>query len=772
MQPALRGPARSPHHVLPAGQPAAVAARRGPSADAMEAGEIDALLRRAAAARTQEGPEAAAEMLLGPFPAEAPPERLFRAAVRHFIEAGEPAGAVPLFDRLARPSPLRARLAPLLLETLIRAGALDRAAAVLENATGRARPDPQVEQWRIALLCARGDIEGAVAELHAHLTRFGEDAQPLLGVLRILQPREPFLDVLALRCGDTLTDPKVMVAFTWGYWTAGRPSDALHWAERALSAGATAASLNLIAARAAQASGEAEKARRLLSVFLMTCVPQEHAGNGLAALQEVLLCEDNLQEFQAALLSQGEFPFSRQMRSALDLARGDMQTIIDRYLEDSRAPDFVFDAGEFICFCGACIETSRYELMRSEILRIPPGAELERNHLMRMLRMPTVEETAETRALVVSRLHALPQADEDTAETLILGLSLAESGSELERFAARAAAHLDRGHPAAELRLFLAEHGAAVAGRLADGAVAERLRLHATTAMEVLTDPYCVSFVESERHLCEIMHQRMVAAEQSTPRVSILAPVHRADDLPNLRDSIARQSWPALEAVVVANGPLRGDPAVERCFEDLPGVRVLHHDGRHVGAFLNAAADAATGDYLVRFDADDIYFDHYVTTAIRTMQSADADMAGKSAVFFYSQAFDRIFLARHARYFGEARKLGCYGTGSTQCFRREVFEQIRFLEHIDRGEDYLFYTAAIQTGWRVFNLDPFNHLIIRRADRSAHTWHAGDRALFPGALHCIGGPQNLGRLATMGPPTPPIRLLHIGMPGIPSASGR
>ncbi|WP_170317698.1 glycosyltransferase [Paroceanicella profunda] len=721
----------------------------------------DALLKRAAQCASLEGPEAATRVLLDPFPESAPPEKLFRAAVRTCLNARKAAAALPLFERLASNPGLRRRMAALEIEALVKAEDMAGAEAFLARARLWTPPVAAVEQWGIALACAQEEPDAAIVLLYRHLDRFGDDVAALLPVLQQVRHKEPLTDALILRYGDSLTDPRVMIAFAWGMWNGGRPSEALYWVERVLAAGVARPPLYMLAARAAMASGDAAKARRMLSVGLMSILPEDLVGNSLLALQEILLSEDNLLEFQRELLASGEFSFSRELRSALQLTGGEMEGIIERYLRDSAAPGFEFNAREFIFFCGACIETSRYDLVRAELVRIPPEAELDTHHLIRILRMPTVEETPATRAFVINRLRALRMVDEDTPSSLILGLSLADSSADRATFAQRCAAFLDQGYPAHELRLFLAEHGASIAASVPDPAVAERLRVHSATAMDVLSDPTSLSFVNSERHLCEIMHQRMIEAGGDTPKVSILAPVHRAADLPNLRDCIARQTWPDLEAVVVANGPLCGDPAVEAAMSGLATVKVLHHHGRRVGEFLNTAADAAEGAYMVRFDADDIYYDNYVTTAIRTMQSSNADMAGKSAVFFYSETFNRIFLARHARYFADARQLGYYGTGSTQCFRREVFEKIRFIEHIDRGEDYLFYTNAIQTGWKVFNLDPFNHLIIRRTDRSAHTWHAGDRALFPGALHCLGGPQNINRLATLSVPTPPIRLAHI-----------
>ena len=73
--------------------------------------------------------------------------------------------------------------------------------------------------------------------------------------------------------------------------------------------------------------------------------------------------------------------------------------------------------------------------------------------------------------------------------------------------------------------------------------------------------------------------------------------------------------------------------------------------------------------------------------------------------------------------------------------RRDVFREMRYLESVVRGEDYLFFENCTLRGLRNVNLDPFNYLIVRRQDKTAHTWQVDDLGVL-GAVTCyIGGPE-------------------------------
>ncbi len=701
--------------------------------------------------------------MLSKHPRNAPPENLFRNAVRLLLGARDFKGVCALFERIADNQDLLKRMLPLHLEARVRDGDIDGAKSLLQEARRAGKPTPKVEAWSIAIELAEERYEAAIAAMNAYLDAYQNDLGTLAPILRTAKNRTPLADALVLRFGDNIQDERILGFVAWGVWERRGAEETLKWAKKAIAANDQQPQMYMLAARAANRLKRSTEARSFLSAGILHLAPEVGQVGLLRALEDVVYPDLGRMALHRDLVGLGDFSFTRKIRDGLDQADGNMQAIIDRFLSDAEDPDREVDPMDFFYFCGACIETSQYDLMRQEMLRLPEGCKLTALHLERMMCMPSIDEDPETRAFVANRLRALPGRDEDTSSALLVGITASEGRNEFGEFAAKVADYLDQGFPAHDLRLYLAERGEGLIAKVGEEAVAESLRKHAATALDVLIDPTDNSFVRSERHLCEMMHENMLLDTSETPKVTILAPTHRAGDLMNLRDCIARQTWPNLEVVVVANGPLYEDPAVDVAMMGLPNVKVLRMNNRPVGGYLNAAVDLAEGDYLVRFDADDLYFDNYVTTAIRSMQRFGADVAGKAAIFYYSELFNRIFLARHQRYFTFANDGNEFGTGSSLCVRREVFEDIRFNEKVDRGEDSLFYTNAIAKAWQVLNLDPFNHLVIRRASLEAHTWHARDRHLFPGKLYCMGALDKMHLVSTLSAPNPPITLDKLGL---------
>jgi len=248
--------------------------------------------------------------------------------------------------------------------------------------------------------------------------------------------------------------------------------------------------------------------------------------------------------------------------------------------------------------------------------------------------------------------------------------------------------------------------------------------------------------------------------------VSILTPCHRAADLPNLHRCVGWQTWPDLELIVVANGPLAADPGLEAMLEGLPvRLTLLRATEGRVGRFLNMAIEAATGDHLLRFDSDDLYFPDYVANTIRAMQAAGADIAGKSARFYYSEALDRLFFAPMGeRYLAmDAGDLRSH-SGSTISFTRAAAATLRFHEEMLRASDNWFYDTARRQGLRLLTLDPFDHVVTRRAEKAAHTSRLAERVVSTAELLPLGRREALADAVSGARPDPAVLARMLPLP--------
>jgi len=650
-------------------------------------------------------------------------KRVFEAAaLLERLEAGLPEG-----------DPLHEELTILALEH--RLAAVDAAGLEAQLDAGAARfPDSDaLRAVSVVGLCLRGRTDQARALLWA---------APVLGrkaVARALRFHAR-LDV-----ADRLMLAEYVVATGWTpellretprmagvLMDRGRAADALQMVQAAIAAADGGASpkpelmpkLELMAARAAWLCGAREDA----GAALARVVGAAHPGLSKIALKTMTIMLKDSVPTERLQLS------FAQVDDQIDTDRepGYMQRWIDAYRQ--QAPVTPFSYQPLRRFVTGCVETDQIPLLHQELQRIPADATLGPVDLQRLLRVPGLTDNPATCAVL--HRHLIRGLDPCSARGIQARLMLLPPGPEFQVAAADCLEHLESGHRAWDLRFFLAEEWPVLQHRIDDPRLAAGLARQAASAFDTASERSNLDMIAAQRHLHETILNGL--PDPRPAKVSILAPCHRAADLENLRRCVAWQTWPDIELIVVANGPLLHDPVVERTLRGLPGLKILQAAEGRIGRFLNMAIDAATGSYLMRFDSDDLYFENYIANALRMMQAANADIAGKSSLFVYSERLDRVL---HAPLQG-GPAIGTlpyrFHSGSSLMFTRQVAGTLRFQEDCTMSEDRFFYLAAQERGLRRLTLDPFDHLVVRKADKGEHTWQMSETQLLNVGLMSLG----------------------------------
>src|SRR5262249_6078719 len=93
------------------------------------------------------------------------------------------------------------------------------------------------------------------------------------------------------------------------------------------------------------------------------------------------------------------------------------------------------------------------------------------------------------------------------------------------------------------------------------------------------------------------------------PLVSVVVPFYNlAEFLPEALGSLAAQTWPRLEVLVIDDGST--DPAAVRVFDEqqrkFPHFRFLRQPNAGIGATRNRGLREADGEYVVCVDADNV----------------------------------------------------------------------------------------------------------------------------------------------------------------------
>lgn len=138
----------------------------------------------------------------------------------------------------------------------------------------------------------------------------------------------------------------------------------------------------------------------------------------------------------------------------------------------------------------------------------------------------------------------------------------------------------------------------------------------------------------------------------------------------------------------------------------------------------NFAVQKASYDHIAKFDDDDYYAPSYLQSAWTTFtRHKKADIVGKSSVYYYFQE----------------SKLLCLFPSLTECtwtdnvadstlvFKKSIFHHVRFSKQ-KIGSDKKFQRDCIETGYKIFATDKYNHAIIRSRYRN-HTWKINEQKL-------------------------------------------
>lgn len=116
---------------------------------------------------------------------------------------------------------------------------------------------------------------------------------------------------------------------------------------------------------------------------------------------------------------------------------------------------------------------------------------------------------------------------------------------------------------------------------------------------------------------------------QKPPTVSVIVPVYKAERyLAVCLDSIAAQSYPALEVILVDDGSPDSSGAIcDRYAASHEGWRVIHKGNGGMSDARNAGIDASTGERLFFIDADDAVHPDAISALSTLMDSSGTLLA-------------------------------------------------------------------------------------------------------------------------------------------------
>lgn len=186
-------------------------------------------------------------------------------------------------------------------------------------------------------------------------------------------------------------------------------------------------------------------------------------------------------------------------------------------------------------------------------------------------------------------------------------------------------------------------------------------------------------------------------------KISIIIPVYNASEsLDRCVCSVLEQTYPSFEVVLVDDGSTDGSSAIcDRYASEDARVVVIHKTNGGVSSARNAGIDAASGEFLMFLDADDVLS----LDALDLMSAKDADMvmggfrkvvSGRTS-YVRVPKYDKLYIGvgQLCDFFDDnIGKKDCFMLNSScyKLYRRQIIMDngLRFDEALKYGEDKMF----------------------------------------------------------------------------------
>ncbi|WP_232677281.1 glycosyltransferase family 2 protein [Nocardioides sp. R-C-SC26] len=202
------------------------------------------------------------------------------------------------------------------------------------------------------------------------------------------------------------------------------------------------------------------------------------------------------------------------------------------------------------------------------------------------------------------------------------------------------------------------------------------------------------------------------------PSVSIVLATKRAEMLDFALAQIARQRGVDQVQLVLAPHGFEVDAAQVRAA--VPGIDVVlapAADQMLFGDVLQTAAEASSGDLVLKMDDDDWYAPDAIADLVRARRYSGAELVGMPPEFHYLAERDLTVKRGHP--------VECYASfvaGGTMLIERDLLREVGGFRSTRRFVDAQLLDAVLAAGGAIYRTHGLGYLLRRNA--TGHTWQA------------------------------------------------
>lgn len=203
------------------------------------------------------------------------------------------------------------------------------------------------------------------------------------------------------------------------------------------------------------------------------------------------------------------------------------------------------------------------------------------------------------------------------------------------------------------------------------------------------------------------------------PRVSVLLPTRRPEQVAFALRQVARQRGVDLELVLVTHGFAAGETELKEIRSSGIALTALEAPAEQpFGALLNTAARAASGDVLLKMDDDDWYGRDFTADLLLAREYTGADIVGTPPEFTFVEP---LWLTVRRQDATEAHRP--IVAGGTMLVDRGTFAAVGGFRETRKYVDAGLLRAVVDAGGSVYR--SHGHGYVLRRGAQGHTWDPG-----------------------------------------------
>lgn len=226
-----------------------------------------------------------------------------------------------------------------------------------------------------------------------------------------------------------------------------------------------------------------------------------------------------------------------------------------------------------------------------------------------------------------------------------------------------------------------------------------------------------------------------LGAAPDRARVSIVLATRRPWQIEQIIESVAKQTYPNLELVLVLHGDGLDLTAIRSRLTaalDIPATVLAEPAERVFGEVLTAATEAASGTLITKMDDDDVYGPEHIWDLVLALEYSGANLVGKCNEVVYLSDRDETALLHR-----DSERISHHVTGSALLIPRHDLDRFGGWPNVHRSIDVALARAVVQGYGVVYRTHGFGYVFVRH--NGQHTWTVGDDHFLQNAVAVYPG---------------------------------